>query len=75
MKLREDHLSYLKERGANPERLAARYCSGGSDLRILYCDPRVSPIWTASKICRPPSVPNQQTEIRRTDSQRLASVF
>lgn len=39
MSLSSEHFRYLKERGTNPERLATRYCSSGSDLRILYCDP------------------------------------
>ena len=43
MKLREDHAAYLKERGANPERLVGRYCSDGTDLRILYCDANGEP--------------------------------
>ena len=43
MALRPDHLSYLKQRGANPKRLSDRYCSDGTDLRILYCDPQGEP--------------------------------
>ena len=39
MSLSSEHFRYLKERGTNPERLATRYRSGGSDLRIIYCDP------------------------------------
>ena len=38
MKLRSDHLAYLKERGANPERLMDRYQTIGDDLCIFYCD-------------------------------------
>ena len=43
MSLSSEHFRYLKERGTNPERLATRYCSSGSDLRILYCDPTGRP--------------------------------
>ena len=43
MSLSSEHFRYLKERGTNPERLATRYCSSGSDLRILYCDPTGQP--------------------------------
>ena len=43
MSLSSEHFRYLKERGTNPERLATRYCSSGSDLWILYCDPTGRP--------------------------------
>lgn len=43
MSLSSEHHRYLKERGTNPARLATRYCSSGSDLRILYCDPTGQP--------------------------------
>ena len=43
MSLSSEHFRYLKERGTNPERLVSRYCSGGSDLRILYCHPTGQP--------------------------------
>ena len=43
MSLRSNHLSYLKERGAKPERLKDRYATSGNDLCILYCDPQGKP--------------------------------
>ena len=43
MSLSSEHHRYLKERGTNPARLATRYCSSGSELRILYCDPTGQP--------------------------------
>ena len=43
MSLNSEYHRYLKERGTNPARLATRYCSSGSDLRILYCDPAGQP--------------------------------
>ena len=43
MSLRSNHLSYLKERGVNPERLKDRYATSGNDLCILYCDPYGTP--------------------------------
>ena len=43
MALRSDHFSYLKERGANPERLTDRYKTVGDDLCIFYCDANGDP--------------------------------
>jgi hypothetical protein len=43
MALRPDHLSYLKDRGANPERLTDRYQTVGDDLCIFYCDAKGQP--------------------------------
>lgn len=43
MILKPEHLAYLKERGANPERLAGRYFSADSNLCIRYCDPKGQP--------------------------------
>ena len=43
MALRPDHLSYLKDRGANPERLTDRYKTVGDDLCIFYCDANGDP--------------------------------
>lgn len=41
--LRNNHLSYLKDRGVQPEQLSRHYFSQGEDLCILYCDPNGMP--------------------------------